>query len=165
MQPHTIAVHRAADRALKSSSDMTAFHAVSRRDQQQFMASGSPRVLHVDIPASGKIGAWRRERLLFRSALRRVSQHLRDAAGGQRVIARPNRRRTHVERVPVAGGVRHDARFTVDQLFVHVARGDPHARRIPLDDHGGKRTGARGSVHHCPDAGHLGDGVADFLEV
>jgi hypothetical protein len=94
---------------------VAAFHAVAARDQKEFVTRGSPRVLHLDVPASGNVAA-RRRHGLFLNALRRAPQDLCDAAARQRLIARPNRRRAHVERIAIARGVRHDPRLAVEQL-------------------------------------------------
>src|SRR5262249_12691361 len=163
-QPHAIALKSTVDAALEATTDVATVNAVAAREQQQLVPCRSPAVLHIDLPAAGNVGARRRRRFLL-NTFRRVPQHLSDAAAGQRLIAGPNRRRTHVERVAIARGVRHDPRLAVEQLSVDVAGGDAHLRGIPLDDHRRKRTGALGLVHRAPDTRHLGDSVADLLEV
>src|SRR5262245_5929689 len=138
-QPHAIAVNSTVDAALEATADVATVNAVAAREQQQFVPRRSPAVLHIDVPAAGNVRA-RWSQRLFLNTLRRVPQHLGDALTRERLIAGTNRRRTNVEREAIAGGVRHDPRLAVEQLAVDVAGSYSHLRRIPLDDHGRKRT-------------------------
>src|SRR5688572_1101886 len=103
-QAHSIAIHLPANGALESSSDMTAYHVVAGGDEEEAVASRSPAVLHIDVPASRHVRS-RRRRHPCGHALRRLTQYLGDAAAGQDLISGTDCRRTNAERGAVARGV------------------------------------------------------------